>query len=392
MLGRYLALFIPLFLGWGVLSPFLPAVLAEHGASASQVGFLLGIGIGVRLLAMPLAGALADRYDAPRQVLAAVLLGAAVAALLYGLATGFALLLLVGILHAAATGPMGPLPDALTVHAAAAGAEGRGPRIDYGVVRGAGAAAFIAGSICVGLAVEQAGTPDIALWLNAGLFGLAAGAALLLPKPASQTSAQPARAATVPIRTVLAMPAFRRLLLVSGLIQGSHAFSLGFAVLGWQAAGLTPGTIGWLWSLSVMAEVLVFFLLGRRLLARLGPAGLCALAGAAGLLRWSMMALDTSVGIAVLAQPLHGLTYAGQHLAAMAILGRIAPDRLAMTAQALHASLGVGLAGALLMLISGPLYMEYGTGGFWVMAVLSAMAVPLALRLPVADSPAENAV
>ncbi|TDH62808.1 MFS transporter [Dankookia rubra] len=378
MLPRYLLLFVLLFLGWGVLSPFLPAVLALQGASASEVGLLLGMGTALRLFAMPVAGAVADRTGAPRQVLALALLGAAVSVLCYGMVGGGAMLLLVGVAHALATAPVGPLPDALAVRAAA------GPRrLDYGVVRGAGAAAFIAASTAAGLAVAAAGSPRIVLWLNAGLFVLAAGAALRLPRPAITPVPSPRTASGAgSVRALLRLAEFRRLVLVSGLIQGSHAFYAGFAVLGWQAAGIGPGSIGLLWSLSVAAEVLVFLLLGRRLLGRLGVGGTCALAAAAGLLRWSAMALDAPVALLVPMQLLHGLTFAAQHMAAMAVLARLAPDRLGGTAQALLASLGTGLFTAVLLLASGALYERIGLGGFWAMAALCALAVPLARGLP----------
>ena len=176
----FLGLFVLLFLGWGVLSPFLPAVLAVQGASAPEIGLLLGLGVAVRLVAMPIAGRLADRWQAPRQVLAGVLAGAALCALGYWLAIGFLPLLLVGVLHAVATGPMGPLPDALAVRSAAAG------RLDYGVVRGAGAAAFILANAVAGWAAGAAGSPLVLLGLNAALFGLAAVAALLLPRPVAE--------------------------------------------------------------------------------------------------------------------------------------------------------------------------------------------------------------
>ena len=148
-----------------------------------------------------------------------------------------------------------------------------------------------------------------------------------------------------------------------------------------KAAGIGPGSIGLLWSLSVAAEVLVFFLLGRRLLGWLGVGGTCALAAAAGLLRWSAMALDAPVALLVPMQLLHGLTFAAQHMAAMAVLARLAPDRLGGTAQALLAALGTGLFTAVLLLASGALYERVGLGGFWAMAALCALAVPLALRL-----------
>ncbi|MDN3564915.1 MFS transporter [Paeniroseomonas aquatica] len=375
--GAYLGLFVLLFLGWGVLSPFLPAVLAVQGASASQIGLLLGLGVVVRLVAMPVAGRLADLWDRPRQVLAALLAAAGLAALGYGLALGFLPLLLVGVLHAVATGPMGPLPDALAVRSAAAG------RLDYGIVRGAGAAAFILANALAGWLAGMAGSPLVLLWLNAGLCGLAAVAALRLPPPARAAVPAGTAAAGGPgtIRALFALPEFRRLLLVSGLVQGSHALYLGFATLRWQAAGIAPGVIGLLWSLSVAAEVLVFFWLGRPLLARLGPGRLCALAAAAGLLRWGLMAVTDAVPVLLLAQPLHGLTYAAQHLAAMAVLARVAAPDQAATAQSLHASLGAGAWTAALLLVSGPLYEALGGSAFWVMAAASALAVPLALGL-----------
>jgi PPP family 3-phenylpropionic acid transporter len=169
------------------------------------------------------------------------------------------------------------------------------------------------------------------------------------------------------MRTLLAIPAFRRLLLVSALVSGSHAFYTGFATLRWQAAGIEAGAVGLLWSVSVAAEVAVFFLLGRPLLARLGPGGLLALAAAAGALRWSVMAATAWVPAMFLAQPLHGLTFAAQHLAAMAVIARVVPGRAAATAQSAYAVLGTGAAAAALTLASGPLYERFGAGvtGLW---------------------------
>ena len=69
VLPRYLLLFALIYLGWGVLSPSLPAVLARQGASATEVGLLLGMGTALRLVAMPVAGAIADRSGAARRVL-----------------------------------------------------------------------------------------------------------------------------------------------------------------------------------------------------------------------------------------------------------------------------------------------------------------------------------
>jgi hypothetical protein len=52
--------------------------------------------------------------------------------------------------------------------------------------------------------------------------------------------------------------------MVAALILGSHAMHDSFAVIRWGAAGIAPGAAGLLWSLSVAAEVIVFFFVGRR--------------------------------------------------------------------------------------------------------------------------------
>lgn len=399
-LPAYLFLYAALYSGWGVLSPFLPAVLAERGATAEQIGLLLALGIAARLVSMPVAGTLADRLGAPRLVLGALLLAGAASGLGYGsVPIGSAtLLLLVGLAQHAVTGPLGPLPDALAVRAAARSrADGGG--FDYGVVRGAGAAAFIAGAALAGHAVEAAGTAAVVLWLNAGLFALAAGALLLLPRGPERRALSPPpvdeREQETPragegMLALLGIPAFRRLLLVSGLVSGSHAFYNGFGTLRWQAAGLEAEAIGLLWSVSVASEVAVFFLLGRPLLARLGPGGLLALAAGAGALRWSVMAATAWAPAMFLTQPLHGLTFAAQHLAAMAVIARSVPGRAAASAQSTYAVLGTGLAAAALTFASGPLYGRLGADGYWAMALLCAVAVPAALALRTAEPAQEK--
>ena len=61
-------------------------------------------------------------------------------------------------------------------------------------------------------------------------------------------------------------PVWRFLLCVS-LPQGAHAAYYGFSALYWEKAGYDTATIGYLWSLGVVAEVVVF-MFSRRLFRR----------------------------------------------------------------------------------------------------------------------------
>jgi len=174
---------------------------------------------------------------------------------------------------------------------------------------------------------------------------------------------------------------FRRVVWVAALILGSHAMHDSFAVIRWGAAGIGPGAAGLLWSESVAAEVAVFFIVGRPLLDRLGPAGAATLAAAAGMVRWSIEAQTAWLPAMAAIQPLHGLTFALLHLANMRVLAETVPPRLAATALTLYGTVGVGAAVALLTLVSGSLYAQFGARGFWVMAALCAAALPLARKL-----------
>ena len=123
---------------------------------------------------------------------------------------------------------------------------------------------------------------------------------------------------------------------------------------------------------------------GPWLVRRVGTSGSMALAAAAGVLRWSIAALTTSPGLLACIQPLHGLTFALFHLAAIQLIVAVAPVRLAATAQAIYATLCVGLAIALLTFVSGLLYARGGGEAFLLMAGLCLVALPICagLRAP----------
>jgi MFS transporter, PPP family, 3-phenylpropionic acid transporter len=174
---------------------------------------------------------------------------------------------------------------------------------------------------------------------------------------------------------------FRRVMVIATLVLGSHAMHDTFAVIRWGGAGVSPAMVSILWSESVAAEVLVFFLIGPWLVNRLGPSRVMAVAATAGLFRWVVVGSTTALTALALVQPLHGLTFAALHLACMRVIPAVIPPGLAATAQAMYA-LGPGAATVVMTLASGHLYARLGGQAFLVMAVLCAVAVPLALRSP----------
>ncbi len=368
-----------MFAAFGASSPFLPGLLQQRGLGPSEIGAVLAAGTAIRLLAGPGGGRLADRSGLPRRVLTGYLVASAIVALGYRIPGGFFVLLGIAVLHAAMLAPLVPLADALTLQAATA--KPAGPRFDYGWVRGAGSAAFIVGTVLAGQCVERSGLA-VVVWLTAGLLAFAALASLRVPDPKDgRAQSRAGGGAATDALALLRLPLFRRLMVVAALVGGSHALHDSFQVIRWSKAGISPGVAGLLWSEAVASEVLVFVVLGPPLLRRIGPRRAALLAAAAGVIRWSVSACTVAVPAMAVVQPLHGLTFAFLHLACMDVLARIVPPSLASTAQAFYGTVAVGSISALLTLASGPLYGRFGAEAFWAMALLCAVALPVAARL-----------
>jgi MFS transporter, PPP family, 3-phenylpropionic acid transporter len=379
-LVRFILLYAAMYGAFGIASPFLPAFLSARGLAPEQLGLVLGAATAVRLLTAPLAGRIGDLIQALRVVLIVFIALAASVTLGYLTAHGFWTLLGVSLLHAASLAPITILADALALGAASAPPNSDRRGFEYGWVRGTGSAAFIVGTLLSGQAVTAFGL-DVIVRLQSLLLGAAAFAAILVPELIHAPLTDVVRAPAGGVLILLRLSRFRYLVLVAALILGSHAMHDAFAMIRWSDAGISPATASWLWSESVAAEVFVFFVVGPALVMRLTPAGTLAIAALAGMLRWTVMAQTTDVIALALMQPLHGITFALLHLACMRLLARIVPQGLEGTAQAIYGPVGIGATTALLTVVSGAVYTRLGAQGFWVMAALCALALPLTWKL-----------
>jgi MFS transporter, PPP family, 3-phenylpropionic acid transporter len=297
----------------------------------------------------------------------------AAAALIW--ADTFWLLLILALVQAAALAPTTSIVDALSVNAAKPEIAGR--PFEYGWIRGSASAAFVLGTLLVGQLIGPANLTPI-IWMNAALLIAAACATALVPAVTIQAAPHTGRSLAMgEVLGLLTIPRFRILILVSALVYGSHAMHDAFGVIRWSNAGIGSSVISILWSEAVAAEVFVFFLVGPALIDRFGVHGAAALAAAAGITRWLIAGVTTSVLFPSMIQPLHGLTFALLHLACMRMTGTLVPTKLAATAKALYAS-GSGLVTAALTSLSGILYARHAGAAFFPMAALCVVALPVA--------------
>ena len=370
--GQRVGLFLATFFAAGaVTTAYLPVWFADRGLSSAEIGQVLGLGSLLRVLTVPGWGWLADMVGRRRAVL---FLGAALAAgaaLLLPAANGFAGILLIAAVQGVAASALTPLSDALTLALAAL------RRLDYGRTRAYGSVAYMAATALGGALLGQLGSGMVP-WMIAGFYALACTLTPALPGIITPP-------ATVRLQHgPLFNRSFRLALAATALIQGAHAAYYAFATLHWRSAGIQDGTIGLLIAEGIVAEV-ALFIWGRRLVERLGPARLTAVAAAASVLRWTATAFVADVPALAVIQLLHAATFACQHLSTMLVL-RTMPAHRAGTAQALMSALGFSAPTGLLIWLSGQIYGEAGGLTFLVMAVISGSALLLVPALAQAYS------
>lgn len=359
---RVALFYAAIFAAPGVTLPFLPLFLEARGFTARTLGFVMGASQLARLVAAPLGGAGADALGDRRLAAALSCLAGAVAFAAMLPELGRTVLALAVIAASAASGPLFPLADAVALGVAAR--EGA----DFGRMRAAGSLSFLLATLAGGLVLERTGAEAVP-WLALAGTATAFASALALP----DLGLSQARGFGG-VWAVLRLRSFLLLLVVSGLIQGSHALYYVFSAIDWAAAGLSATVIALLWVEAVAAEILLLTF-GRRIVARLGPIGLLAAGGAGAVLRWALTA-TTADGLALaLIQPLHAATFAMTMLGAAGLIARLVPAERGATAQALHASLGPGLATALLTPVAGALYGRFGRPSYLAMGLASALAL-----------------
>lgn len=151
--------------------------------------------------------------------------------------------------------------------------------MDYGRVRLWGSIAFVIGSALTGKLVSLYDYRMILVMLSVGIASMLLGM-LLKPSVQPQGESRQQEAAGLAAWLTLVRQSWRFLACVC-LLQGAHAAYYGFSAIYWQEAGYSASAVGYLWSLGVVAEV-VIFALSKKSSVALAPAIYCCCPRCAG--------------------------------------------------------------------------------------------------------------
>lgn len=380
---RLSAFYGALFLILGIHLPFLPVWLDARGLTAEQIAIVTAAPLFLRVFVTPTVAVLGDRSGRHRALVNLMAWLALSLALLLSQTHGFWGLLLVAVPLTASLSTILPLTETIAIGGV------RAYGLDYGRMRLWGSLSFVVAGLACGWLIDRVGPDAIIGCLLLGL-SVTAVFAWMLPERAradaapagiAQEGAKSAAVASSGDRAVIRLmtcPVFIGFLIAAGAVQGAHGMFYAFGALAWQAQGISTTWIGGLWAIAIVGEVALFAYSGR-VAARFGPAVLMIAAAGASVVRWSAMAFAPPLAALPMLQLLHALTYGASHLGAMHFISRAVPEDAQGTAQALYATMAMGILIGGATLTSGALYARFGVSAYAAMAGLAAIGFLAAL-------------
>lgn len=287
---RWLALgYFTYFFSYGIFLPFWSVWLEGLGLTPETIGLLLGAGLIARFLGSLL---IAPRVSDPSRLISALRILALltlVFALAFWAGTHVAWLMVVMVGFNLFFSPLVPLTDAL------ANTWQKQITMDYGRVRLWGSVAFVIGSALTGKLVTLYDYRVILVLLSLALASMLLG---MMIRPSVQPAGEVRQQESTgwPAWRQLVMQSWRFLACVS-LLQGAHAAYYGFSAIYWQSAGYSASAVGYLWSLGVVAEVIIFAL-SHKLFRRFSARDLLLLSAVCGVVRWGGDGLEHRAAVA----------------------------------------------------------------------------------------------
>ncbi len=346
----------------GAFSPYFGLYLQSLNFSAWDIGLLMSQMQLMRLFGPNIWGWIADRFGRRMLIirLAGVIALAGFTAFFWldRLPTMLVAMAVLAFFWSAAL----PLVETLTFDHL------REERGRYSRIRLWGSIGFIVAVMGTGALLDMA-PPVGVLWVCWGiLLGI-----LVLAGVLPEVHEAPLVRDGQPIADILRQPKVKALMAACFAMSAAHGAFYVFYSIHLAGHGYSKTEVGGLWSLGVVAEIVVFMLMAR-LSRHFSLRDILLASFAAAVLRFLLMGWGVeSMAVMVVVQLMHGLTFGAYHASAIAAVNEWFPGRARGRGQALYSSLSFGAGGLLGALISGWTWDDWGAG--WTFALSSVFAL-----------------
>ena len=354
----------------GAFIPYWGLYLADAGYNAVEIGQLMAVIMGTKIVAPYLWGWIAD-HKGNRVMI--IRLGAVLAALGYSgifFAETFWWLFIVLLVFSFFWNAILPQFEALTFNHLAKNEH------QYSWVRIWGSLGFIAAVTIMGMVLTSISIsylPHVVLLLIAGIA--------FSTFTVSDHVGIRQETAHQPLTHILKNKQVIALLLACLLVQASHGPYYTFYSIYTESHGYDKSWIGFLWALGVLSEVIAFALMPY-LSRRFGLRTLLLASLFSGSLRWLLIGFFVdNVFIMTFAQVFHASTFGIYHAVAIAYIHRYFKGKNQGKGQALYSSVSFGVGGALGSLYGGYLWESAGASmTFSIAAAISFIAFAISWK------------
>ena len=356
--ARRLALFYAaIFVLFGCQLPFLPVWLRAVGIDAAWIGLISAVPSVARFTVLPMVTSLAERHAAVRGAIIATAVITTAGFAVIGTQQLPLAVFLAYALTALAWTPTLPLTDAYALR----GVVQYG--LNYGPVRLWGSAAFIVGALGCGWLADLIAAKDL-IWIITAAAALGALVSFgLQPLDGRKAKAVASQGSVALLRD----PAFLAIIVSSALIQGSHFALYIFGSITWQLAGFGGLTVAALWTIGVVAEIVIFALSPR---FTLRPSTLVVIGGLGAVARWLIAAQEPPLAVLAAVQLTHAVSFALTQLGTMGLMVKHVPMPVVTRAQGYLAACS-GIVATSASMVSGLIYARYGEGVYYAMAAMA---------------------
>jgi Arabinose efflux permease len=362
--GFYFLFFITV----GVFLPYWPLYLRSIGFDAKAIGILSTIVVVTKIFTTYLWGWVVDHTGRRTQI---IQIASALSALSFGgalFARDFLDLAIILFLFSAFWSASLPQIEAATLTHLGESTS------NYTIIRVWGSIGFLITVWIMGFALEYIQISLVPLILLGSMMVVWL-ASLAIPGLAIEYEEHE----TISLRNILFRPHVLALIVVCFLVLASHAPLYTFYSIYLEDHGYSSTFIGGMWAVGVLAEIIVFMVIGRLLQAfSLRVLLLSSLSLAA--VRWALIGIFVDYPVLLfIAQLMHAATFGVYHSVTIQYVHRYFKGRLQGRGQALYSSAGYGAGMAAGSLISGYVWKSaggmacfYGAAGIALLALVIA--------------------
>ncbi|CAM4342409.1 MFS transporter [Paenibacillus typhae] len=365
---NWLRSFIFTLFGTSVLVvSYFPLFYTHLGFSSTQVGLLYSLGPLISILSNLFWSMMSDRLGTIKKIMAILLAGQLVTAILLAKATDFSMVMLIISLFYFFYYPVFPLADTMAIKVAQR--HGR----NFIAIRVFGSLGYSFFALTIGYVLRALGSSysiGVCIVIIIAALLLSIGLKDVKRSPDADGNTGPSPKSAVKSNGLKEILLQKEVLWFFGcvfILALGHRMNEAFLTLSLKSMNAGDDVIGWALLASALSEIPIFFLLSKYG-ERFKELPLLAFASLMYGMRFLFMSLAVHPGAIIAIQALHSISFGIFYVTAVRYITRVIPDHLRATGLALFTVVWSSASGLLSGTFGGLIYEDAGRRIFYLVA------------------------